>query len=111
MRKFYALLLLVLVGIGISLFVYCVQNHFASDEDLHGIPVPTVAKLDFKTDHTKHFHWIRATGTELPYCYKQAIKRAGFLEKPIDGQMFQFEKDHISIVVVPCTDYIEIMVE
>lgn len=95
----------------VAIFSFSVLMHFERDETLGGFPIPKGAELDRETPRSKHFHWDASTGTDLPIRYKLAIKRAGFEEVPIDGQMSQFIKEDVSIVVIPSTDYIEILLQ
>lgn len=99
------------IAVGLIWMTYSVRTGFLADETLGGFPIPKAATLDVETAQSKHFHWNAATGTELPLRYRWAIKRAGFEEVPADGQLSHFVKDDWSIIVIPSTDYVEILVE
>lgn len=111
MRKGYSYLIGSIVFLTIIFVIYNVFTNYVQDRELANFPIPKSAQLDFKTNHSKHFQWSGTTGTELQFTYQLAIKRTGWDETPVDGQMYQYKKNEHTITVIPSTDYLEIILE
>ena len=111
MRKSGAYLVGSIILIVACVIVYSAFINYKEDPELANFPIPTSAELDFKTDSSKHMYWQGTTGTELKFTYVIAIKRAGWKDVPVDGQMMQYVKNAKNVTVIPSTNYIEIIVE
>lgn len=109
MKRFFSLIIVLVVTIGIGTLLYVtLDDDYVLAEEFHNFPIPNDANLESENEKTISLRWDPSKGTGVPIKYRLMIKKSGWKQTGKEGANIMYNKNGNSINLSFSTDYIEI---